>query len=100
MKFADAGWERRRVALCALLALSLVSACASVSKMTETQKVEAMAVQYTAAWCSQKPDAVAAHYAATGLQTARFGMRAARAVLFGALQQNANALYSNIIVRN
>ncbi len=66
MKLAVAGWARSRVALRALLALSLVSACASESKMTETQKVEAMAVRYTAAWCSQKPDAVAAHYAATG----------------------------------
>jgi hypothetical protein len=34
--------------------------------MTEAQKVEAMAVQYTAAWCSQIPASVAAHYAETG----------------------------------
>ena len=27
---------------------------------------EAMAIRYTAAWCSQKPERVAAHYAKTG----------------------------------
>jgi steroid delta-isomerase-like uncharacterized protein len=34
--------------------------------MTETQDVEAMAVRYTAAWCSQTPESVAAHYAENG----------------------------------
>ena len=34
--------------------------------MTEARNVEAMAVQYTAAWCSQKPERVAAHYAENG----------------------------------
>ena len=49
-----------------LLALSLMSACTSESKMKEAQQVEAMAVQYTAAWCSQIPARVAAHYTETG----------------------------------
>ena len=34
--------------------------------MTETMSVEAMAIRYTAAWCSQKPELVAAHYAESG----------------------------------
>lgn len=34
--------------------------------MTETPSVETMAIRYTAAWCSQRPELVAAHYAETG----------------------------------
>jgi hypothetical protein len=34
--------------------------------MMETPSVEAMAIRYTAAWCSQKPELVAAHYATSG----------------------------------
>ena len=66
MTVANARWVRGTVGCAALFALFVVSACTSESKMTEAQKVETMAVQYTAAWCSQDPARVAAHYTATG----------------------------------
>ena len=48
------------------LAVFLVVACAPEPKMPELDPVAVMAAAYTAAWCSQDPAQVAAHYAENG----------------------------------
>ena len=55
------------------LAVVLVVACTSESKMAEKDPVAEMAAAYTAAWCSQDPARVAAHYAENGSLTINDG---------------------------
>lgn len=48
------------------VALVLSLACASEPQMSDEGRVAEMATRYTAAWCSQDPANVAAHYTAAG----------------------------------
>lgn len=65
--------SRRGVVVSVALALTVTAACSSDPPMTQSQTVEEMAVQYTAAWCSQNPASVAAHYAEKGSLTINEG---------------------------
>ena len=55
----------RASTLIALLPL-LITACATDKPMTEAQRLNDFATQYTAAWCSHKPASVASFFTADG----------------------------------
>lgn len=68
-------------------------ACASESKMAEKDPVVTMAAAYTAAWCSQDPASVAAHYTEDGSLTINDG---APAVGRAAIAESASAFMTSL----
>jgi len=56
----------RVVSVGAIVSLGVGLACGSESQMSDDAQVAEMAAKYTAAWCSQVPEGVAAYYTENG----------------------------------
>lgn len=66
--------------------------------MTDDQQIAAMAVQYTAAWCSQKPESVAAFFAETGSLKINEGSPAVGRTAIAASAQAFMTSFPDIVV--
>jgi len=66
--------------------------------MSEAQVVEAMAAKYTAAWCSQNPASVAAHYSDNGSLKINDGTPAVGSVAITASAQGFMSSLPDMVV--